>query len=78
MLEKQLKYFKDNQKALIKEYSGQYIVISEDLIVTAFASLESAYIFGTQNYGLGNFLLQDCRPNFVGKVQIISPTIVYA
>ena len=78
MLEKQLKYFKENQKALIKQYSGRYLVISEDLSVSAFSSLEEAYAFGTQSYGLGKFLLQDCRPNYVGKVQIVSPTIVYA
>lgn len=78
MLEKQLKYFKENQKALVKRYSRKYIVISDDLEVSAFDSLESAYIFGTTNYGLGNFLLQDCHPNYVGKVQVVSPTIVYA
>ena len=78
MIEKQLKYFKENQKALVKEYSGRYIVISEDLQIYAFDTLEKAYVYGVENYGLGNFLLQDCRPNYVGKVQIVSPTIVYA
>ena len=78
MLEKQLTYFKENQKTLVRKYSGKYIVISDDLTVTAFDSLESAYVYGTTNYGLGNFLLQDCHPNFVGKVQVISPTVVYA
>lgn len=78
MIEKQLKYFKDNQSTFAKKYSGKYLVISEDLTVSVFDTLDSAYTFGTSNYGLGNFLLQDCHPNFIGKVQIVSPTIVYA
>lgn len=78
MLEKQLRYFKETQKTLVRKYSGKYIVISNDLAVTAFDTLEGAYIYGTTNYGLGNFLLQDCHPNYVGKVQVISPTVVCA
>ena len=78
MLDKQLKFFKDNQKSLVKEYSGRFIVISDELTVSAFDSLESAYNFGVQNYGLGSFLLQDCSPNYVGKIQIVSPTVIYA
>ncbi len=78
MLDKQIKYFKENQKELSKEYSGKYIVISEELDLSVFDKLEDAYVFGVQKYGLGNFLLQDCRPNYVGKVQVISPTVVFA
>lgn len=78
MIDRQLKYFQDNQKAFVEKYSGKFLVISEELKMDVFNSLESAYSYGVEHYGLGNFLLKDCNPNYVGKVQIISPTIVFA
>lgn len=78
MIEKQLKYFKEHQKELMKKFSGRFLIISEDLEIIVFDTLPEAYTFGVEKYGLGNFLLQNCSPNHVGKIQVISPTVVFA
>lgn len=77
-LSRQIKYFEDNIDALLKDYEGSILVISQDCKVDAFATDEEAYRFGVENYGLGNFLLRECKRKNVNKVHIITPNIVLA
>ena len=70
----QLGYVKRNKASLDKKYSGQYVVISEALEENAFNTLDEAYMFGVNNLGLGNFLLQQFG-SFNNQVHIINQTI---
>lgn len=71
---KQLNYVKNNKQALNQKYSGLYVVISDKLEENSFKSLDEAYVFGVNNLGLGNFLLQQFS-NGQNQVQIINQTI---
>lgn len=77
-IDRQWAYLNEHRDTLAKQYSGKFIVISDALNVSEFNTLEDAYCFGEREYGLGHFLLQDCRPGYIGKIQIISPSIVFA
>lgn len=75
MIDKQTKFFKDNKDMLLKKYDGRYIVIDEDLSISDFSTLEEAYDFGTEKYGLGNFFLKGCELASADEVDVISPEI---
>ena len=74
---KQLEYVRNNNDALTKKYDGKYVVVSEQLEETPFDTLDAAYTFGAEKFGLGNFLLQ-LFSSRVSQVHIINQTIITA
>lgn len=74
-IEKQLRYYKDNEESLLKEYEGTFVVISNNLEIDAFGTMKEAYDFGCEHYGLGNFLLRECRKKNTRKVNIVTPSV---
>lgn len=72
-IDKQLEYFNNNKEDILKKYSNQIIVISPDLSITSFESLEEGYNYGVKEYGYGNFMLKDCRVKIISQMSIISP-----
>lgn len=75
---KQINYFEENISLLSKDYDGTIIVISNDLKVDAFNTLNEAYQYGIEHYGLGNFLMRECRESIINEVHFITPNIVLA
>ncbi len=73
-IDKQLEYIRSNKEALYKDYEGRYVVISNQLEINSFDTLDEAYLFGSNTYGLGNFLLQQFNA-MNNQVQIINQTI---
>lgn len=59
-LERQYQFYLEHEAEFLEKYEGKYLVISEDLDVTSFDTKQEAYAFGAENFGLGNFLLQEC------------------
>ena len=59
-LDRQFRYFRDNQAQLVEEYNGKILVISDRKVAGAFDSNYEAYVFGERQFGLGRFLLQKC------------------
>ena len=76
-IDNQLTFFNEHRKELLDKYGELFVVVSPDLIVNAFASELEAYRFGVAQYGLGNFLLKDCREHSLNQVYIINPTIAF-
>ena len=62
MLEKEFKYYLDNQKKLVKKYNGKFIVIVGEEVVGSYDSEETAYFDSLKNYKEGTFLIQLCEP----------------
>jgi hypothetical protein len=58
MLEKEFKYYIDNQIELVKKYEGKYIVIKENKIIGVYSTEMEAYNESKQNNELGTFLIQ--------------------
>lgn len=53
-------YYLDNQDELVKKYDGKYLTIGDNGAIEAFDSENEAYVYGKEEFGLGNFLLQLC------------------
>lgn len=63
MLEKEFKYFLNNQKELVEKYNGKFIVIKDSSVIGSYDSNAEAYN-ETIKKGeeLGTFLIQHCIP----------------
>ena len=62
LLEKEFKYYLDNQDELVKEYNGKFIVIHGSKVVGAYESELEAIKETSQKYKPGTFLVQKCEP----------------
>lgn len=60
MLEKEFKYYQDNQDDFVKEHSGKYLVIVEEELVGVYDSEAEAYTESIKKHELGTFLIQLC------------------
>lgn len=61
MLEKEFKYYLDNQEKLVKEYEGKHLVIVGKEVVGIFNSDEEAFFESEKKYKSGTFLIQFCE-----------------
>lgn len=61
MLEKEFKYYLDNQDEFVKEHKGKYLVIVGEEIVGTYSSDEEAYFESEKKYNSGTFLIQFCE-----------------
>ncbi len=62
MLEKEFKYYLDNQDELVKEYKGKFIVIKDQAVIGKYNTELDAYNETLKNHKLGTFLIQHCMP----------------
>jgi hypothetical protein len=80
MLEKEFKYYTDNQQELLKKYNGKFIVIKAGAVEGNYNTHIEAYEASKQKFELGTFLIQHCAPGtesytqtfhsrvFIGKI----------
>lgn len=61
MLEKEFKYYLDNQKELVEKYEGKYLVIVGEKVVGVYKSDEEAYFESEKKFEAGTFLIQFCE-----------------
>jgi hypothetical protein len=59
-LEKEFKYYLDNQDELVKKYNGKVIVIKNQKIIGVYDSEITAIQETSKNESLGTFLVQKC------------------
>lgn len=62
MLEKEFKYYLDNQDELVKKYNNKFIVIKDNTVIGVYDSHAEAYTQSSQREKLGTFLIQHCLP----------------
>jgi hypothetical protein len=60
MLEKEFKYYRDNQSELAERFKGKYIVIVGEKVVGAYETEIEAYNQAKIDYRPGDFLIQLC------------------
>ena len=78
MLEKEFKYFVDNQKELVKKYNGRYIVIKDEKVIGDYASEIDAYTQTQKEHELGTFLIQLCIPGEDTFTQTYHSRVIFA
>jgi len=62
MLEKEFKYYLDNQDKLLKKYNGKVIVIVDEMVVGEYSNKKDAYLESIKTYAPGSFLIMECTP----------------
>jgi hypothetical protein len=62
MLDKEFKYYIDNQLELVEKYPNKFIVIKDDKVIGVYDSHSDAYNKTVENEELGTFLIQHCLP----------------
>lgn len=62
-LKKNLDWYIANQKELSTKYNGKILLIVDQELIEAFASMEEAFTTAQKSYALGTFTLQPCSPD---------------
>jgi len=63
MLDREFKYYIENQDMLVSKHNGQHIVIVEENVIGAFESVGEAFTFALENgHKPGSFMIQLCGP----------------
>tara|TARA_R110002124_G_scaffold140809_5_gene305270 strand:- start:3139 stop:3378 length:240 start_codon:yes stop_codon:yes gene_type:complete len=78
MLEKEFKYYLDNQKDLLKEFLNKYIIIKDQKVVASFNTKQEAYDYATEKFELGSFLIQHCLPGDLGHTQTFHSQVIFS
>ena len=79
MLEKEFKYYLDNQNELVEKYNGRVLVIVNEKVVGDYVDDKDAYIDSIEKYELGTFLIQKCTPGDEAYTQYFyTPRVVFA
>jgi len=58
MLEKEYKFYQNNQKKLVDKYLNKHIVIKDDKVVGAYSSMDEAITKALESFELGTFLVK--------------------
>lgn len=77
-LEKDFQYYLRNQKNLVKDYEGRYLVIKDEAVVGDYDNEPEAYFDSVAKYGLGNFIIQLCTKGDGAYTQTFSSRVVFA
>ncbi len=70
MLDKEFKFYKDNQEQLVSEYDGKYIVVVGTEVVGVYNTQLEAYFGAKDKYELGSFLIQLCTSGEESYTQV--------
>jgi len=62
MLEKEFKYYIDNQDKIVNMYNGKVVVIKDDDVVDVYDNEKNAYFESIKKYKLGTFMIMPCSP----------------
>ncbi len=62
-LKKNLDWYIANQQELSAKYNGKVLLIVDQELIAAFASMENAYQTAMKSYAPGTFSLQPCSPD---------------
>lgn len=70
MLDKEFKYYIDNQQTLVEEYNGKFLVIKDEKVIGTYDSEDTAYFETEKNHEPGTFLIQFCEPGDSSYTQV--------
>jgi hypothetical protein len=76
MLEKEFKYYLDNQDDLVKNYNGKFIVIKDEKVIGVYDSHSEAYNESLLTEKLGTFLIQHCLSGDQGYSQTFHSQVI--
>ena len=77
-LEKEFKFYLENQPAIFAQYGGKCIVIVGEKVVGAFDSMADAYYDSINKYEPGTFLIQKCTEGEEAYTQTFTSRVIFA
>jgi hypothetical protein len=77
-LEREFKFYIDNQDALVKQYNGKFIVIKDCNVIGSYASEIQALTETSKTHELGTFLIQKCEPGSEAYTQTFHSRVSFA
>lgn len=77
-LEKEFKFYLDNQASILAKYGGKFVVIVGDEVVGAFDSMADAYFDSIKKYEPGTFLIQECTEGEEAYTQSFTSRVIFA
>jgi len=76
-LEKEFKYYLDNQDELVKKYNGRFIVIKNQKVIGDYSTELEAIKKTSQKEELGTFLIQKCEPGSDSYSQMFHSRVAF-
>jgi len=76
-LEKEFKYYLDNQDELVKKYNGKFIVIKNQKVIGNYSTELEAIKKTSQKEKLGTFLIQKCEPGVDSYSQMFHSRVIF-
>ncbi len=77
-LEKEFKYYLDNQDELVKKYNGKVIVIKNCTVIGEYDSELEAIQETSKKEEFGTFLVQKCEPGIDSYTQMYNSRVTFA
>lgn len=77
MLEKEFKYYLENQSSLVKKYDGKFIAIKGQKVIGSYDSHGEALTETTKKEELGTFIIQHCIPGTDGYTQTFHSRVLF-
>ena len=78
VLEKEFKYYLENQEELVEKYNGKYIVIKNCKVVGIYDNELEAINETAKKHELGSFLVQKCEPGSESYTQIFHSRVTFS
>ncbi|MBI4822646.1 MAG: hypothetical protein HY805_00220 [Nitrospirae bacterium] len=76
-LEKEFRFYLDNQAELVKKYNGKFVVIKDAQVIGAYDSEVEAVEKTSKTHALGTFLVQKCEPGTESYTQTYHSRVVF-
>ena len=76
-LEKEFKYYIENQNKLVKRYNNKCIVIKNKKVIGVYDSVAEAVRETSKNEPLGTFLVQKCTPGKEGYTRTYHSRVAF-
>jgi len=76
-LEKEFKYYIENQNKLVKRYNNKYVVIKNKKLIGVYDSETEAVQETSKNEPLGTFLVQKCTPGKESYTQTYHSRVIF-
>ena len=77
-LQRELEYFKSNQKELVQKYEGKFLVVKDQEVQGVYNTEMEAYTEAKKKFELGTFLIQQCLPGQESYTQTFHSRVVFS
>jgi hypothetical protein len=77
-LEKEFKFYLDNQQTLVAQYKGKFVVIRDCQVIGVFSDEVEAVMETSKKFELGTFLVQKVEPGTESYTQTFHSRVAFA